>query len=374
MKNITTIIALILCYYSLHAEINNKKFDPVSWYIIDVYLDADLNETTGMKSNWLYTSSGIDYMAQGTYIYKYTGTPGTNEWNWTDLSSVKRMCSFDSTFVEGIISTNSIVNPSLNNKFGISFPYYLQNASSSDIIYFPENNDAYQQKKLFKYKLRPKNDLNTHAELLSENAYYHPFMNDPDIVHYLNFASTGKKEDKSMQWASWTLQINYPAIYDVIFTMQNSEPAALNLSLIDMSTNLVVKSFTEMIVSQVHSQFTNIKSGKINLSDIPAGNYMLKLKDHSDYTNNVKVEKISLTQELSDVTNFSNDTYKISSHSGIITVQGSIPFDVYIFSLDGKKRVASLNNKVHNFHQDKGVYLLQIIAQNKIIVRKAIVL
>jgi hypothetical protein len=374
MKNIATIIFLTIISNILNAEIINKKFDPEAWYIIDVYLDADLNETTGMKSNWLYTSSGIDYMAQGPFIYKYTGTPGTNEWNWTDLSSVKRMCSFDSTFVEGLISTNSIVNPSLNNKFGISFPYYLQNATAADIIYFPENNDAFQQKKLFKYKLRPKNDLNTHAELLSENAYYHPFMNDPDIVHYLNFASTGNKEDKSMQWVSWALQINFPAIYDVTFTMQNSEPAVLNLSLIDMSTNLVVKSFTEMIVSQVHSQFTNINTGKINLSDIPAGNYMLKLKDNSDFTNNVKVEKISLTQEPSDVTNFLNDIYKISSHSGIISVQGSIPFDVYIFSLDGKTRATSFNNKKHNIHQDKGVYLLQIIAQNKIIVRKAIVL
>ncbi len=373
MKNITRIIFLILFCNNLNAEISNKKFDPGSWYIIDVYLDADMNDQTGMKSNWLYTSAGIDYLAQGPFIYKYTGTPGTNEWSWTDLSSVKRACSFDSTFVEGLISTNSIVNPSLNDKFGISFPYYLIKATSADVIYFPENNDAYQQKKPFKFKSRQKIELNTNAELLSNNAYYHPFMTDPETVHYLDYAATEKEEDKSVQWASWALQVNLPAVYNVTLTMQNSNPAILKLSLIDMSTNLIVKSFPEMVVNQVHSQFTNIKTGNINLLDIPTGNYMLKLKDYSVFTNNLKIEKILLNQELSDITDFKNDTYRISSNSGIIAVHGSTLCDVYIISSDGRTGAASLNNKEHYIRQDKGVYLLRIISQNETIVRKIIV-
>lgn len=377
MKILFIIITLLSFFYNhLYAETNTQavqKFDPESWYMIDVYLDADEHASTGMKSDWLYTASGIDYLAQSTFIYKHSGIQGSNQWSWTDLSSINRMCSFDSIFVEGLIMKNGLSNPSLQDRFGIAFPYYLHNTPSTDIIYFPENNDAYQQKKMFNIKPRQIIELNSYAELHAKDAYYYPFMNDQDIDSYLDFEATDNAESKNRQWASWAIQINNPDIYSLSLTMQHTEPTTLNITLIDMATNNTIKNFADIVIHTAHPQFTEITPGNINLQDIPAGKYMLKLKDYAAFTNSLKVEKIALNQSSSGTNSLNNETFNMVQNAGTITVSGHTLFNFNIYSLDGRTEVSVCNVLKHSHKLNPGVYLLYINSSNKNTVRKIVV-
>jgi len=55
----------------------------------DYMFDIDNDSTTGAKS-WLWPASGVDYLVevapftgeQGVFTFKYTGTPGADEWAW----------------------------------------------------------------------------------------------------------------------------------------------------------------------------------------------------------------------------------------------------------------------------------------------------
>lgn len=377
MKITLTIITLLLVFNNyIQGEINSQaiqKFDPESWYMLDVYLDADEDASTGMKSDWLYTASGIDYLAQSSFVYKYSGTPGSNQWSWSDLATMNKVCSFDSVFVEGLINKNSLSNPSLQDKFDIAFPYYLHDTPSTDIIYFPENNAAYQQKKMFKIKPRQIIELNNFAELHASDAYYYPYMNDQNSAQYLNFEATGNTEDKNRQWASWAIQLNNPDLFNITLTLQNTEPTTLCMALIDMATNNTIKRFSDIVINAVHPQFTEITPGNINLQDIPAGKYMLKLKDYAAFTNSLKVEKIALNQSSSGTNSLNNETFNMVQNAGTITVSGHTLFNFNIYSLDGRTEVSVCNVLKHSHKLNPGVYLLHINSSNKNTIRKIVI-
>lgn len=375
-KITTTIILFTITFICLNLKSENnilKKFNPESWYIIDVYLDADYNATTGMKSDWLYISSGIDYLAQGSFIYKYNGTPGSNEWSWVDHSSVKRVCSFDSTFVEGEISKIILSNPSLHEKFGIAFPYYLKNSTASDIIYYPENNNDYPQRKLFTVKPPPIIELITDTELLSSQAYYYPYMRDPDINHYLDFESATNQENKNKQWASWAIDVKNPSTFNVSITFQSAETATLQFALIDMATNLLIKTFPTFNIDASNTDFTEIKAYYIDLQQVPAGKYMLKLNDRSHFSNSLKVQKISIKNALSE-TEFQHEGnyFNIIQSNNNILVKTINPSNLNIYSIQGNVITSDINVTEKNYNLLKGIYLLQLKSGQQVIVKKII--
>lgn len=375
-KITTTIILFTITFICLNVKSENniqKKFNPESWYIIDVYLDADYNATTGMKSDWLYTSSGIDYLAQGSFIYKYNGTKGSNEWSWVDHSSVKRVCSFDSTFVEGEISKIILSNPSLHEKFGIAFPYYLENSTASDIIYYPENNNDYQQRKLFTVKPPQIIELITDTELLSSQAYYYPYMRDPDINHYLDFESATSQENKNKQWASWAIDVKNPSTFNVSVTFQSAEPATLQFALIDMATNLLIKTFPTFDIDASNADFTEIKADYIDLQQVPAGKYMLKLNDRSHFSNSLKVRRISIKNAISDTEHqHEGDFFNIIHSNNNISVNAVNHFNISIFSIQGDIIASDVNVTEKKFNLVNGIYLLQIVSGKQVFVKKII--
>ncbi|MFV0467975.1 MAG: hypothetical protein ACK5MK_03485, partial [Dysgonomonas sp.] len=69
---------------SFMIRLNGETFNPSAWYIADMYLDADDNATTGYKQ-WVYESSGMDYLSQGTDLFNFSGTGGTNSWSWSSI-------------------------------------------------------------------------------------------------------------------------------------------------------------------------------------------------------------------------------------------------------------------------------------------------
>jgi len=53
----------------------------------DIYLDTDANRTTGFRGGANNFPIGADYLLQGSALYRYTGSTGT-EWSWSSVGIV----------------------------------------------------------------------------------------------------------------------------------------------------------------------------------------------------------------------------------------------------------------------------------------------
>jgi hypothetical protein len=135
----------------------------------------------------------------------------------------------------------------------------------------------------------------TTSNLLSGNAYYHPFMNDVNISQYLDFQSGATASDNPKQWASWALNLVTPGVYNLKMTTKSTDSGQAQLSLVDMATNAVVKTFTA-VWYPINATMTENSYGTIDLSDVSAGRYMLKLSSPSAWDTFLKVEKVTLTK------------------------------------------------------------------------------
>lgn len=78
------------------------------------YIDADNNYATGFKAVW--SNSGVEYLIENQYLYKYSGT--SNRWNWTEIGRVNIVKSGTSI---GVSVPLAKLNLNINNVIHIGF-------------------------------------------------------------------------------------------------------------------------------------------------------------------------------------------------------------------------------------------------------------
>lgn len=329
---------------------------------LESYIDADFSSTTGQKSDWLYVSSGNDYFVQGLSIFSYIGTPGANEWNWNWLSftAENRAFSGDVRTIEQKLLISDLSAMPLSTNYSIAFGYYYSTNSNWDASgYLPQSDANFAQRKSFLIKPRTEVSLSSSADFTSGNAYYHPFMNDANISQYLDFQSGATASDNPKQWASWALNLVTPGVYDFKMTTQSTGSGQAQLSLVDMATNAVVKTFTA-ILYPINATMTEDSYGTIDLSDVPGGRYMLKLSSLSTLDTYLKVAKVSLSKLTATVGNDIkfNEFVSLKTNSNILTISVTSPAEISIYALNGKlvsdyKNVTSINKEL-----ETGTYLV----------------
>lgn len=329
---------------------------------LESYIDADFSSTTGQKSDWLYVSSGNDYFVQGLSIFSYIGTPGANEWNWNWLSftAENRAFSGDVRTIEQKLLISDLSAMPLSTNYSIAFGYYYSTNSNWDASgYLPQIDANFAQRKSFLIKPRTEVSLSSSADFTSGNAYYHPFMNDANISQYLDFQSGATASDNPKQWASWALNLVTPGVYDFKMTTQSTGSGQAQLSLVDMATNAVVKTFTA-ILYPINATMTEDFYGTIDLSDVPGGRYMLKLSSLSTLDTYLKVAKVSLSKLTATVGNNIkfNEFVSLKTNSNILTISVTSPAEISIYALNGKlvsdyKDVTSINKEL-----ETGTYLV----------------
>lgn len=140
-----------------------------------------------------------------------------------------------------------------------------------------------------------------------------------------------------------------------------------------MATNNIIGSYDNIVINSVYPQFTNVASGTINLQNIQHGQYMLKLKDYSPYTNALKIEKMTLNQSFSGTNSLNNKTIIIEQNAKKLIVTGLTPFNFSIYSLDGKTEVSAYHFLKQSHMLNSGEYLLHINSSNKNTIRKIVI-
>ena len=112
-------------------------------------------------------------------------------------------------------------------------------------------------------------------------------------------------------WAAWTVELTQPAIYDVKANLTATNSTSLDLYLIDVATNKVVASREGDKKSAPQEEF---EYGTWDLTAVPAGKYMLKVKNHVQYSD-MTFTSVTLTPQESDV--------EVESAEHIITGDGT---------------------------------------------------
>jgi len=342
------------------------------WQVIDVYIDTDNNAATGYQQ-WVYSASGVDYLAQGTDLYVFTGAAGSSSWSWGGAGTVTRSLSADLHAVEQSIALADLTTPAIGTTYGITTPYYNSEWTTDDPQFLPANDWNFSERKTFTVKPRTEVNLSTIAEFTSGNAYYYPFMRDANIDQYLDFQSGAYATQNPLHWASWALNLVTPGNYNVKMVSSSTGSGKFQLSLVDVTTNQVVKTFTEAWYP-ANATMTENTYDSIDLTDVAAGKYMLKLMNPTTWDTYLKVQKITLDRIMTSVSEPSADDYaKFIVKDNTLNVFVDNVFDMAIYAIDGRlvdrfEKANSISKKL-----DSGVYIITIAVGDKSFNKKVMI-
>lgn len=342
------------------------------WQVIDVYIDTDNNAATGYQQ-WVYSASGVDYLAQGTDLYVFTGAAGSSSWSWGGAGTVTRSLSADLHAVEQSIALADLTTPAIGTTYGITTPYYNSEWTTGDPQFLPANDWNFSERKTFTVKPRTEVNLSTIAEFTSGNAYYYPFMRDANIDQYLDFQSGAYATQNPLHWASWALNLVTPGNYNVKMVSSSTGSGKFQLSLVDVTTNQVVKTFTEAWYP-ANATMTENTYDSIDLTDVAAGKYMLKLMNPTTWDTHLKVQKITLDRIMTSVSKLSADDYaKFIVQDKTLNVLADEVFDMAIYAIDGRlvDRFENINSISRELNS--GVYIITIGVGDKSLNKKIMI-
>lgn len=348
-------------------------FNPDAWFTVDLYIDADFSAATGQKQ-WIYTASGIDYLVQGPDLYKYMGAAGASDWSWSGTGTGTRTYSTDARSAELSFAAADFQGVALGENWGVAFgPYFSDNAGGGDpSVFMPaiEWDFADANRKVFAIKPRTEVTFSNIAELTSANAYYNPFMKDENITDYLDFQSAAWNTQNPLHWASWAVELPVPTTFNFKMTTKNTGSGKAKLTLVDMATNTIVKEFDEVWYPE-NADFTENDYGTLDMSDVPAGKYMLKLTNPTVWDTFLKVEKITLTSTSSGTSAAeSAQNISINVKANTLHVSTEKPAVISIYTLTGQ--LVETVHSVNSFQKElqSGFYMLSVKSDGKQLSRK----
>ncbi|HOG20891.1 MAG TPA: hypothetical protein PKW37_10670, partial [Salinivirgaceae bacterium] len=287
-------------YWVVYAA-QDKRFDYNQYHWLETWFDADCLSTTGLKDPW--PGAGLDYLGQGTSLYYHTGTPGAPDWTYTMLAQwqiVRNMAS-DSMACEHSVHKSLFTKVPLGTTFGVSFHVWYKN---DDKHWLPEINAGFSTDALNVYKIKNRTtlyitktlDATDTITLDCMNAFYNPYMNDPDTDGFLNFQNGIDYTANPRHWASWAINLT-PQKLDLRMTYTSTAEGQISLSFVDMKTNAVIATIPGIDYA-ANVAMSEARLCQIDVSDIPAGYYMVVLKN-SETNSELKVQNLKLTKATS---------------------------------------------------------------------------
>ena len=235
-----------------------------------IYTDADMSNTTG-TSSWICPSMGYDYEMA----------------TWDDMSifannatgSIREMAVKQSAFSGALKFTGSI-SAWLTFDWG---KLYIPTDPGTEGYKWAEATYHPMYVKPYAYA----NLKGTHT---ATKAYATHQALAPGAT--LNMKNAGSAND-TLLWASWAVELTKPATYVVSADVTSTNDASVDLYLVNVATNKVVATF---IGNNITAPTGSAVYGEWNLSAIPAGKYMLKMKNHVAWSEMV-LSSVTLTEK-----------------------------------------------------------------------------
>ncbi len=254
---------------------NTEDFDPTWAKYPKVFIDKDYNGSTHtIDSYWAFSAMGLEYsMTTGA-------TVGTS---W--VSFPKAMSSDNKVFEIGFPATYVT---DLDSKFGFAMYY------NSGAWFCPDRSDAVIEAidpaNGFLYKTRSFTTVAGTTTLTTANVYAHQSMGE--VVEYIDYGPRDNGYD-TIRWAAFPINLTQPAVYSVTTNVTSTNAWKFEFWVVDVATNAIVAHLDAPSSSRSGSE-TSYTFGNLDLSGIPAGKYMLKVKNRVAYST-VRLNSIDLT-------------------------------------------------------------------------------
>ena len=254
---------------------NTEDFDPTWAKYPKAFIDKDYNLTTDPAHYWAWEAMGVDYQF----------TIGIEDNGWKD-------------FPVGITDNNKAIEvgipatylTDLESKFGFAM-YYNSGAwycplYSGPAISSPANGLLYKTRSYTKLP----------GTVTAANAYAHQSIGE--CTDYVDFGLRGYGHDTA-RWAAYPVELVNPGKYDITAYVSSTNGWKFEFWLVDVATNAVV-AHMDAPASDVSSSKSFYKFGTMDLSSVPAGKYMLKVKNRTQYST-VKLHSVMISGGVADI-------------------------------------------------------------------------
>lgn len=254
---------------------NTEDFDPTWEKYPKAFIDKDYDGTTStMDAYWAFDAMGLEYSAT-------TGTQIGESW----VSFPSAISSDNKVFEIGFPATYIT---DLGSKF--AFAMYYNNGA----WFCPDRSDAVKEaigpKNGFLYKTRSYTTVAGTTTLTTENVYAHQSMGE--VGEYVDFGLRDNGYD-TIRWAAFPINLTQPAVYNVTANVTSTNGWNFEFWLVNVETNAIVAHIDAPSSSRSSSE-TSYMFGKLDLTAVPAGKYMLKVKNRTAFSK-VKLNTIDLT-------------------------------------------------------------------------------
>ena len=253
---------------------NTADFDPTWSQYPKAFIDKDYDGTTHtIDSYWAFDAMGLEYSAT-------TGVTVGEDW----VSFPKAISADNKVFELGFPATYVT---DLGSKFGFAMYY------NSGAWYCPDRSEpavnAFDPKNGFLYKTRSFTSVSGNTTLTTANVFAHPSMGE--IGEYVDFGLRDNGYD-TIRWAAFPIELTAPAVYELTTNVTTTNAWKFEFWLVDVETNAVV-AHIDPPASSLSSSATSHNFGAWDLTAIPSGKYMLKVKNRTAFSK-VKLNSIVL--------------------------------------------------------------------------------
>ena len=348
------------------------------WNFANMYIDADNGPGTG-NTNYVYPQSGWDYTIDGPELLGFTGA---NQSSWafgTNHGRVVRGRSADGKQAEVQAPRTLFAGIPLDDNIIVVAPRYFIEGAADGEHYIQAINYSFTHRKGFTVKPRTITTENVGViELTSANAFYMPFMRDENINEYLDFQSGSYPTQDPDQWASWAIDLTTPAIYDIkmTYSCDAGGGAKMDFYLVDMATNETVYSQEDIDYEATAGEFTERQlNSQLDLSAVPAGKYMLKIKKQVKWdANNLKVQKLTLENTSPPTYNpIVKNNVSIWSESTTLFLKSATACNLNVYSLTGVEVFSAENALSLKTELPQGVFIVKTSIAGKTLAQKVVI-
>lgn len=255
---------------------NTADFDNTWTKYPTEFIDKDFDKATNLIDEyWMYPAMGIEYEAT-------TGI--TIDENWI---SFPKGISADNKVIE--IGMPSTYVTELGSKF--SFGMYYGNGD----WFLPDNNTSNHPEVSTKngllYKTRSFQTLP--CTVVASNAYTHQSIGDCNTEIDFGIRNGGPWGGDTALWAAFPIELTQPALYDVTTNVISTNGWKFEFWVVNVETNAIVAHIDAPESDRSLSE-TSYKFGTLDLTTVPAGKYMLKVKNRTRYSK-VKLQSVELS-------------------------------------------------------------------------------
>lgn len=220
-----------------------------------VYIDADKsNVTTEAGNAWYCPSFGPDYE-----MGPWDGNAGASSEDGTIDEEVIVNSNFDAIPFIGDCNAWMLFN----------WAKYLPNS--------PQDNEwKWGETNYHPIHVKPY----TYADLNGSHPASTVYSSHEALAVTNTIDVRGGSANDILLWASWAVELTNPVIYDITANITSTNTASVDLKLVNVATNAVVASFASEDLAEGEA----VEVGEWDLSNVPAGKYMMKFTNHVEWS------------------------------------------------------------------------------------------